>query len=102
MSKQLSWKNLEIIPIKRTGKWITGIIVQESEGKRRLKLFKGVIKESGQIEVMYKGEKLKISLVQRFNIPNRKYWFKLNQEIIKLINFYLSTEGQKALSEFKK
>lgn len=93
---------MEIIPIKRTGKWITGIIVQESEGKRRLKLFKGVIKESGQIEVMYKGEKLKISLVQRFNIPNRKYWFKLNQEIIKLINFYLSTEGQKALSEFKK
>jgi hypothetical protein len=102
MPKQVYWKNLDIIPIRRTGKWITGVIVQESEGKKRLKLFKGVIKEKGQIEVDYKGNKLKVSMVQRFNIPNQKYWIKLNQEIFKLINLHLSKEGQKILSEFKK
>lgn len=98
--KVVSWKDLETVVLRVTGKWILGVVVQESEdGKRRLKLFKGRIKEDGNKEVEYKGKKLKFSMIQRFNVPSRKYWIKLNKEILKVFSKYLGEE-QKSLVEF--
>ncbi len=98
--KVIRWKDLETIVLRVTGKWVLGAVVQENEeGKRRLKLFKGRIKEDGNREIEYKGKKLRISMIQRFNIPSRKYWYKLNREILKIFSKYFREE-QKSLIEF--
>lgn len=82
----VEWKNLKVVPFKRAGKWISGILIQENEeGKRRIKLFKGIIKESGSLEVKWKGEKLKVSMIQRFNIGSKRYWEKVKEEVSKAI-----------------
>ncbi|HIP74484.1 MAG TPA: hypothetical protein EYH14_02445 [Euryarchaeota archaeon] len=78
---------MEIVPFRRSGKWLVGAIVQESdEGKRRVKIFKGRIKDDGKYEVTYKGERLRFSLSQRFNIPSARYWEWLKGEVDVVVN----------------
>ncbi len=72
-----------VVPFWRRGKWITGVVVQREEetGKRRLKLFKGRIKDEGKVEVEMDGKKYRVSLVQRINIPSMKYWIELKEHV---------------------
>ena len=100
----VEWRDIKVVVFRRAGKWISGIVLQKNEeGKRRLKLFKGLIKGSGGLEVEWKGEKLKVSMIQRFNIPSRKYWNSLKAEIEKLIDELGEAEeeeGQESLEKF--
>lgn len=101
MAQRETWNNVEIITLRRSGKWLLGVVVQETDSKkRRLKLFKGAITSKGKLDVVYKDKTYKISLVQRFNIPNKRYWLKLNQRIIPILNKYLEKNGQKTIDEF--
>ncbi len=96
------WKNVEVRVIRRAGKWISGIVLQENaEGKRRLKLFKGVIKENGSLEVSWKGEKLRISMIQRFNIPSKEYWEKVKGEVEKMLKKIEGREFEEEGEEIK-
>ncbi len=100
--KEAGWRNIHIEIVKRTGRWYLGIAVQENdEGKKRLKIFKGLEKENGKITAEWKGEKIRLSMVQRINIPNFKYWMKLNDIVLKLLHKYLE-EGQRSILEFQK
>lgn len=86
----VSWRPVEVIPFRRAGRWLVGAIVQESDdGKRRVKIFKGRIKEDGRYEVEYKGEKLRFSLSQRLNIPSARYWEWLKLEVDRVVARYL-------------
>ena len=100
MLEERGWKTIKIVPFRRSGKWITGAEIQENaEGKKRVKLFKGFIKESGKNVVEYKGETLRFSMIQRFNIPSLDYWLKIHEHIVKLLQ---ELEGQKSLLEWEK
>ncbi|MCW1301081.1 MAG: hypothetical protein QW507_00485 [Candidatus Nanoarchaeia archaeon] len=100
MERTLTWKDIDTVILKITGKWILGVIVQEdASGRKRLKLFKGRIKDDGNRKVEYKGKEIKFSMIQRFNIPSEKYWIKLNREMLKVISKYLGKE-QRYLPEF--
>jgi len=82
----VTWKNIKVVPVRRAGKWISGIVVQENEeGKRRIKLFKGIIKEEGSLEVEWKGERFRVSMIQRFNIGSRRYWKEIAREVEKVL-----------------
>jgi len=94
------WRNVKVIPIRRAGKWITGIVVQENEeGKRRLKIFKGRIKDEGSVEVEWKGEKFRVSLIQRFNIPSKRYWEDVKREVERALR---EIEGKEVEEEEEK
>ncbi len=94
------WKNIKVVAFKRAGKWISGVVLQENdEGKRRLKLFKGRIKDDGSLEVEWKGEKFKVSMIQRFNIPSRKYWEEVKKHVESLLR---EIEGREAEEEEEK
>ncbi len=89
----VSWQAVEIIPLRRAGRWLVGVIVQEGDdGRRRIKIFKGRIKDDGRYEVIYKGERLRFSLSQRLNIPSQRYWEWLKSEIDPIVRRYLSSE----------
>lgn len=90
---------MAVIPFRRTGRWILGALVQEDEnGKRRVKVFKGRIKEDGSHEVVYKGQTLRFSMVQRINIPSRRYWTFLKENLDRVVSKYLQ-EGSEADEE---
>ena len=100
--RDVGWHNIHVEIVKRTGKWYLGVVVQENEeGRRRLKIFKGVEKENGKIVAEWKDEKIRLSMVQRINIPNFKYWMRLNDIVLKMIHRYLG-ETQKSILEFQK
>ncbi len=98
------WKTVLIKPIKITGKWITGLEVQEnSEGKRRVKLFKGVIKSNGTREVEHNGKVYRFSMIQRFNVPSMDYWLRISQEVVKALRDYVEGgKGQSLITEYGK
>ena len=99
-SKRSMWTDKEIIVIKRSAKWIVGVIVQEnSAGNIRLKLFKGAIKENGTKEVRYKGKTIRFSMVQRFNIPSLSYWESLCTRVTKIFKYNVK-KIQRSLDEF--
>ena len=76
--RRISWHDVEVHVLRRAGKWITGILVQESDdGKRRAKLFKAIIKDDGSKTITWKGQTFKVSMIQRINIPSYDYWEKL-------------------------
>ncbi len=89
------WKTVEVLALRRAGNWITGIAVQERNGEKRIKLFKGRISEKGRLEVEYKGKKYRVSMVQRINIPSKKYWEWLKREMDLYVDRFLG--GQKTL-----
>ena len=66
------------------------------EGKRRIKLFKGIIKENGSLEVDWKGQKLRVSMIQRFNIGSRRYWELVKREVKKALK---EIEGRESEEE---
>lgn len=77
-----------------------GAIVQESDdGKKRIKLFKGRIKDDGRYEVVYKGERLRFSLSQRLNIPSARYWEWLKLETDRIVRCYLRDAQTKESEE---
>lgn len=87
----VTWRTVEIVPFRRSGRWILGALVQEDDsGKRRIKLFKGRIKEDGTHELVYKGEKIKFSMVQRINIPSSRYWEFLKAHVDPLVRKHLT------------
>ncbi len=89
----VTWQTVEIVPFRRSGRWILGALVQEDDsGKRRIKLFKGRIKEDGTHELVYKGERIKFSMVQRINIPSRRYWEFLKMHVDTVVRRYLTAE----------
>ena len=99
-NKRPLWTDKEIIVLKRSAKWIVGVVIQEdSDGSTRLKLFKGVIKESGTKEVRYKGKTIRFSMVQRFNIPSLDYWESLCTRITKIFKYNVK-KIQRSLDEF--
>ena len=99
-NKKVLWNDKEIIVLKRSAKWIVGVIVQEnSAGDIRLKLFKGVIKENGTREVRYKGKIIRFSMVQRFNIPSLPYWETLCNSVNKIFKYNVK-KIQRSLDEF--
>ncbi len=104
MAEDRGWNDLEIIPIRITGKWITGILVQENKsGKRRVKLFKGLIKETGTHVLKKDGREYRFSMVQRFNIPSLNYWLRVSEEVTKVLREYVEGgKGQSLITEFKK
>ncbi len=76
--RRIEWRDAEVYVLRRAGKWLVGVIIQESnEGKVRAKIFKGVIKEDGSKEIVWKGKKYRISMIQRLNVPSYDYWEKL-------------------------
>ncbi len=93
----MAWVVEEVVPFWRRGKWVTGAVIQKEEesGKRRIKLFKGRIKEDGKVEVTLGGEKLRVALTQRINIPSLQYWEKLKKEIDSLARRVWSGEKPK-------
>ena len=99
-SKKALWSDKEIIILKRSAKWVVGVIVQENpDGSIRLKLFKGAIKENGTREVRYKGKIIRFSMVQRFNIPSLKYWEALCSSVNKIFKYNVK-KIQRSLDEF--
>ncbi len=91
----VSWQTVEIVPLRRAGRWLVGVAVQENdEGRRRLKIFKGRIKDDGRYEVLYKGKRVRFSLSQRLNIPSQRYWEWLKSEVDPLVRKYLSVESK--------
>jgi len=100
--KEAGWHNIHVEIVKRTGKWYLGIAVQENdEGKKRLKIFKAIEKEDGKVKASWKGKEVKLSMVQRINIPNFKYWMKLNDIVLKAFHKYMG-ENQRSILEFRK
>ncbi len=90
----VSWRTVRIIPFRRTGNWIIGAALQEDEtGKRRVKIFKGRIKENGTHSVVYKGKELRFSMTQRLNISSKRYWRWLKTQVDAIVNAYLE-EGE--------
>ncbi len=87
----VSWQTVEIIPFRRTGRWIVGAAVQESDdGKRRLKIFKGRIRDDGRHEIIYKGQRIRFNMSQRLNIPSLRYWEWLRAEIDVVARKYIA------------
>jgi len=100
VSKRPLWADKETIVLKRSAKWIVGVLIQEdSAGAIRLKLFKGVIKENGTKEVRYKGKTIRFSMVQRFNIPSLDYWESLCTRVTKIFKYNVK-KVQRSLDEF--
>ena len=67
-----------------------GALVQEDEnGRRRVKIFKGRIREDRGVEVMYGGEKIRVTLTQRLNIPSAQYWERLKAHVDRVVRKYL-------------
>ena len=100
--RDVGWCNIHIEIVKRTGRWYLGIAVQENdEGKKRLKIFKAIEKEDGKIKARWKGREVKLSMVQRINIPNFKYWMKLNDIVLKVFHKFMG-ERQRSILEFRK
>ena len=100
-NKQPLWRDKEIVVLKRSAKWIVGVVVQEnSSGTVRLKLFKGAIKENGSKEVRYKGKTIRFSMVQRFNVPSLDYWDALCKRVTKIFKYNVK-RLQRSLEEFE-
>ncbi|MGQ4832325.1 MAG: hypothetical protein ACP6IS_00340 [Candidatus Asgardarchaeia archaeon] len=84
--KRIEWHDAEIHVLRRAGKWLVGVLIQESsDGRTRAKIFKAVIKENGSKEIVWKGKTYKISMIQRLNIPSYDYWEKLVSHVTPIL-----------------
>ena len=104
LETERGWKTIMVKPIRITGKWITGLLVQENpSGDRRVKIFKGVIKQNGPNQVEHNGKVYRFSMIQRFNVPSLDYWLKISEEVAKTLREYVEGgKGQSLLTEFGK
>lgn len=93
--EEVGWQDIKAYGITRRGKWITGILLQENrKGKRRIKLFKGLIKENAKVEVEYKGKRFKVSMIQRINVPSLEYWEKVDKEVRKALEKFVERKEE--------
>lgn len=94
-SKYKTWEDIEYKILRRTGKWITGIIVQRrQDNKIRIKLFKGMIKDNGSRKISYKNKIIRFSMIQRFNITSKDFWNTISEKITAIVERYLSEKEE--------